>query len=184
MDQNDITQPKQFVLPPNANFDKQEQDDKLTEQSDEDTEIQQLLVPFDKYPKLKKWVQLFTDPKNKQTYGNRTESAMQAYNCKDRIVAASIGYQNFRKLQGLASIFVENKGITIEKLITVLATRAITSENPKWFEMFAEMIGIRDPKGASMIINNVQQNNTIATTVSEEDQKSFNERFKEFVRKQ
>jgi hypothetical protein len=129
---------------------------------------------------LKKWVELFTDPKNKETYGNRTESAMQAYNCKSRHDAGNIGYQNYKKLGGLASVFVENKGITIEKIMTVLATRAITSENPRWFEMFTEMIGIRDPKGASVVINNLQQNNTV-TNVSEEEKESFNEQFRKFV---
>lgn len=181
MEQNDTTLPKQFAMPPSAIIDEQESE-KPIEQNDEDEEVQRLLIPFDKYPKLKKWVQLFTDQDNRETYGNRTESAMQAYNCKDRIVAASIGYQNFRKLQGLASIFVENKGITIEKIITVLATRAITSENPKWFEMFTEMMGIRDPKGASVVINNVQQNNTMITDISDEEKKSFNEQFREWVK--
>ncbi|MGH7204383.1 MAG: hypothetical protein ACREHC_08110, partial [Candidatus Levyibacteriota bacterium] len=141
------------------------------------------LIPFEKYPKLKKWVQLFTDPKNKETYGNRTESAMQAYNCKNRHDAGNIGYQNYKKLGGLASVFVDDKGITIEKLLTVLATRAITSENPKWFEMLTEMIGMRDPKGASVVINNLQQNNT-TLTVSEEEKESFNEKFRKFVMKQ
>lgn len=179
MYQNNTTQPKQFVLPPTASLDKQEPDDKL---ADEEKEVQRLLVPFEKYPKLKRWVQLFTDLNNKETYGNRTESAMQAYNCKDRIVAASIGYQNFRKLQGLASIFVEDKGITVEKLMTVLSTRAIMSENPKWFEMLTEMIGIRDPKGAQVLIQNNIQNNA-QVNVTEEEKADFNKKFREFLMK-
>jgi hypothetical protein len=46
--------------------------------------------------------------------GNASEAAMRAYDCKDRVVAASIGYENLRKLDYVE--FMEAGGVT-DKLL-------------------------------------------------------------------
>lgn len=167
------------VLQPAINTVEQEE----TEESPEEKELKQALIPFERFPKLKKWVGLFLDKSNKATYGNRTESAMQAYDCKDRVSAGNIGYQNYKKLYGLASILADDSGITVDKLINVAGARALTHENPKWFEIYTSMTGIYDPKAPSIVVNNNTQNN-IDVTVNEADTINFNETFKKFVQEQ
>jgi len=50
--------------------------------------------------------------------GNATEAAAQAYDTKDRVSAATIGYQNVRKLQ--MTDHLEKAGVTDEKLAEVI----------------------------------------------------------------
>lgn len=151
--------------------------------TDEEKELQQALIPFKKYPKLKKWTELFLDKSNKATYGNRTESAMQAYDCGNRADAATIGSQNYRKLKGLALNFFEDKGVTVEKLLDVLAARALTSDKAEWWKLAAEVVGIHDPKLPSVVVNNNTQNN-ITVDVNGQEMESFNESFQRFVESQ
>ena len=58
--------------------------------------------------KQSKWLKLYLEN------GNATESAMQVYNCKDREVAATVGWENLRKLD--FSDFLEEAGLT-DKLL-------------------------------------------------------------------
>ena len=55
--------------------------------------------------------------------GNATQSALQAYRCKDEVTAASIGYENLRKLQILRPIriLMDKAGLCEGKLVKVLA---------------------------------------------------------------
>lgn len=159
------------------------QDTAIDEKTPEQKELDQALIPFERYPKLKRWTELFLDKNNKATYGNRTESAMIAYDCKDRVSAGSIGYQNYKKLYGLASILAEDNGVTVDKLINVAAARALSHDNPRWWELYTEMTGLRDPKGAQFVVNNNTQNNT-QINVNEADQVNYNEQFKSFVKSQ
>lgn len=150
------------------------------EPSEEEQELSELIKPFKRFPKLKKWTELFLDKNNPKTYGNRTESAMQAYNCKDRLSASAIGVQNFRKLRGVMAIFADDKGITIDKVIEVTAARALTSDSPEWMKLFTSMTGIYDPKAPQLIVNNNTQNNT-QINIASADQVDFNKAFKDFV---
>lgn len=156
--------------------------DTKTDITTEDKELKQALIPFEKYPKLKKWTELFLDKSNRATYGNRTESAMQAYDCKDRVSAGNIGYQNYKKLYGLASILAEDSGVTVDKLINVAGARALTHENPRWFELYTEMTGIRDPKGAIVINNNMQNNTQI--NINEPEAINHSEKFKDYLKQE
>jgi len=156
---------------------------KNAELSEEEKELQKILIPFKKYPKLKRWAELFLDKSNSKTYGNRTESAVQAgYNCQTRADFSNIGSQNYRRLHGLASILAEDKGMTVEKMISIAAHRAITSENPEWFKLFAAITHVHDPKAPSITINNLQQNN-FNGEVSEAEKENFDAKFKEFLEK-
>ena len=70
--------------------------------------------------------------------GNATEAAMQVYDCKDRVTAASIGYENLRKLQ--ASELMEAIGLTDKQLIQALQlgvrnpVRKVPSKQLKYFD--------------------------------------------------
>lgn len=155
-----------------------------TPTTEEEKELVKELQYFDKYPKLKHWAILFTDKNNKATYGNRTESAMQAYNCNNRITAAAIGSQNFKKLHGLASIFAEDKGITFDKFMETAMARALTSENPRWWEMIATVLGYHDAKNApQVVVNNNTQNNT-NYNLNAPEVVDFNQKFKKFIENQ
>jgi Terminase small subunit len=58
--------------------------------------------------KQRKWIKLYIDS------GNATEAAMQSYDCKDRESAATIGWENLRKLD--YTDFMEAAGVT-DKLL-------------------------------------------------------------------
>lgn len=153
-------------------------------ESQEDKELKAELESLNRYPKLRKWAQLFTDKSNTATYGNRTESAMQAgYNVKDRVSAAQIGAQNFRKLKGLATLFAEDQGVTFNKLMTTISARALTNENPKWTELFMEILGYRDAKGVVVNFNNNTQNNT-QINVNAPEVKDFDKEFKNYLKQE
>lgn len=52
--------------------------------------------------------------------GNSTQAAMEAFDCKDRVTAASVGYETLRKLQIPLRLIMEAKGLSSEKLIEVV----------------------------------------------------------------
>lgn len=63
--------------------------------------------------KQRKWLDLYIKT------GNATEAAMQVYDCKDRETAATIGWENIRKLD--FSELMEESGLTDQLLNTKLA---------------------------------------------------------------
>ena len=58
--------------------------------------------------KQRKWLKLYIE------LGNATEAAMKSYNCKNREVARSIGWENLAKLD--YAMFMEEAGVTDAKL--------------------------------------------------------------------
>lgn len=62
--------------------------------------------------KQRKWLALYVE------LGNATEAAMQVYDCKDRGAAATIGWENMRKLD--TKDLMDAKGLTDDKLFSVL----------------------------------------------------------------
>lgn len=62
--------------------------------------------------KQAKWLDLYIE------LGNATEAAMQSYDCEDRVTAASIGYENLRKLQ--TNEIMESMGLTDKRLYSKL----------------------------------------------------------------
>lgn len=153
---------------------------KEPEETEEQKELREALEPYNRFPKLRRWVEFFTDKNNTKTYGNRTESVIQAgYDVKDRVSASQIGAQNFRKLKGLASIFAEDKQVTFEKLMETALARALTSENKAWWDDIMDLLGYKDLKPA-IVVNNNTQNNTQFNLGSAEV-KDWNAEFKKFL---
>lgn len=62
--------------------------------------------------KQRKWLKAYI------TIGNATRAAIQVYDCKDEVSAASIGYENLRKLQ--IDELLEENGISDQALMQVL----------------------------------------------------------------
>lgn len=150
------------------------------EVSEEEKEISHTLESFERFPKLKKWAELFTNKDNKATYGNRTESAMQAYNCKSRPIAGNIGSQNYKKLHGVASLFAEDRGVTVTSMLEVLAARALSSESAEWWKLAASVFGIHDPKVPQLLVQNNTQINA-SLSVDNPEVIDFNASFKRFL---
>lgn len=156
----------------------------LQELSEEEKQIKDQLAYIKRFPKLKRWIDLFTDKENKfklNTYGKRIESAIHAgYDCQSRADFANIGSQNYKKLYNLAAIFAEDMGVSFDKFMEPAMARAMTSENPRWWEMMAEFLGYKEPKNApsTLIQTNVQTN----VTVNESDKVDFDAAFKEFIK--
>lgn len=49
--------------------------------------------------------------------GNATEAAMQAYNCKDRMVARNVGSENLAKLGNIVRHIMEERGLTLPSMV-------------------------------------------------------------------
>lgn len=153
-----------------------------SEPTEEEQELANALSPFNQSPRLQRWVELFLDKNNKETYGNRTECAMRVYDCKNRAVAATIGSQNFKKLNGVASIFADDKGITFEKLMDVAMARALSAQDSSWWTLVMDMLGYRDLKPAVVVQNNTQNNTQYNLNAPEVV--DFNKNFKKFLESQ
>ena len=156
--------------------------------SGEEKELQQILEKVHAYPKLNKWVTLFLDASNTETWGNRTASALIAYNLdrtdpKQYNTAMCIGYQNYRKLQNVASEYAEQLGFTAGKQIELLIAKAAESTNAKYMQMLLEITGMYNPKQA-MSIQNTQVNNNFNNTnvqITPEEEKQLSREFAEFI---
>ncbi len=153
-----------------------------SELSEEEQEIARLREALNKSPKLSKWLELFLDQSNPKTYGNKTESAMQAYDCKSRHDAGNIGYQNYKKLGGIASMYLETKGVTAGKLLDVAVAKLYESKNgggKEWWETIATLTGVKEPNNAQILVqNNTQVNNY---DLNAPEVKDFNKKFEEFL---
>lgn len=67
--------------------------------------------------KLLLWFKYFLDASNPETYLNNTNSAVAAgYKAKSRECFGSIGAQNFKKLKGLISVWLDENGMSPEAL--------------------------------------------------------------------
>ena len=71
--------------------------------------------------KQSKWLKIYLET------GNATEAAMQVYDCKDRNVASTIGWENLRKLD--YSDFLEEAGIT-DKLLQEKILEGLDASKP------------------------------------------------------
>ena len=153
------------------------------EPDSEETQIAEVKKTYRLTPKFNKWVECFFDKSNKVTYMNRTQSALIAYNLDPKTeygIASSMGYQNFRKLQHVATRVADENGWTFEKFMQVGWLKTLSSESPEWWDRMGDMLGFRELKPAVLVQQNTQ-NNTIVN-VAPEEKKSFNEQFRNFIK--
>ena len=136
------------------------------------TEIVPQTKPVKNYritEKYKRWESLFFDKRNKETYGNATRSALQAYNLDEATqydTASQIGRANISKHQNLIGKFYEKEGVTADKMYKILFDKMLQARNPDlWYSIAGSMgLAVPDYKPVSspqVYINNSQntQNN-------------------------
>lgn len=93
--------------------------------------------------------------------GNSTQAAMEAYDCADRVTAASIGYENLRKLQIPVKSIMEIKGLSIGKLVdTILeGLKAINGAEPDYrtrlgyVQVAGKWLGLEAKDQANILVN-------------------------------
>lgn len=105
--------------------------------------------------KFLKWTELYIRSSNKQVCGNNTETAMRAYNTKNRASAATIGYENMRKLEILLPMVAENLKLTLPRLLNELYEKADDFDK---LERFMVRLGYF-PNEKQLQVNLNQQNN-------------------------
>lgn len=92
--------------------------------------------------KYEKWCQAFLK-KDSPTYGNATQSALAIYKTKSYRNATSIGYQNYRKLQGTGLVFLENQGMGAQYWIDLAAKKAKNGSYEQVVDLM-QRLGIMD----------------------------------------
>lgn len=122
------------------------------------------------------------DRKNDETYGNKTQSALKAYNLdpvKQYHSAGQIGYENYKKLESFASLYLEEKGFTLPKLLDIATARALSTDNKAWWDELMIMTGNKK----AIVPQNVTTNNT-QININAAEAVNFNAKFKEFLEKE
>jgi hypothetical protein len=146
----------------------------VTEQDTDTSEIEQQLQQeahqisetkknYRMTPKFVLWAKLFTDKTNKVTYGNQTQSAMQAYQLDpdtQYYAAGTIGKENYRKLQEVGSRYLESQGITFGKMLDIAVTKMATTDKKEWYDEVAMHMGMptHQPKAQQSLTQNNQYN--------------------------
>lgn len=139
----------------------------------EEGELKALREKWTKYPKLSMWFDLYFDASNKQTFNNRTESAIIAYQLDpndphDRKTAHELGSQNSRKLKLWAIRYYEQTGWNKEKVLDLIANKAVLSNNAKYTLMLAELTDTYEEKPKVTINSQTNINNIVQVTPEEE----------------
>ncbi len=131
--------------------------------------------------KFENWCRYFFDIQNKETYGNKTKSAIRAYNLdpvKDYASAGSMGYQNFNKLQNVGTMYLDSKGITYPRLMDLAVSRMSESKTTAWWDRIMEQGGYKKPKEELQTVTNTQINNY---NINGAEVKDFNKMFNQFI---
>lgn len=150
----------------------------------EATQIETTKKTFKGTPKFNEWCRLFLDKSNEETFGNKTQSALQAYNLDPKSqyhVGGQIGYENFKKLETFASSYADSKGYTVGKLLDHAYLKFLKSDSPEWWDRLMDYFGYRSMKPQVMVQNNTQTNTQI-NVVPEGEQKTFNDQFRDFIK--
>jgi hypothetical protein len=155
-----------------------------TPEQEEASAVEEIKKEYKLTPKFNKWVECFFDKSpDSKTYMNKTQSAIVAYNLDSVTeygIAGSMGYQNFKKLQNVASRIGDEKGWTFEKFMQVGWLNALKSDKPEWWDRMGDMLGFRSMKPQVVVQQNTQNNTLIE--VADGDKKSFNDQFKDFIK--
>lgn len=88
--------------------------------------------------KFEKWVENFFNKQNPETYGNATKSALKVYNTEKINSAATIGKENYRKLQNMRSTIADMEGFGVGEFIKIAIAKAMKGEYKDW-----ESLGIQ-----------------------------------------
>ncbi len=78
------------------------------------------------------WVKYFTDPNNKETHLNATQSALKAYNSTSYSLAGVIGHNNIKKYKTLRLMIADMEGFGIGELIKIGIAKALKGSYRDW----------------------------------------------------
>lgn len=153
----------------------------------ENTDIIEIEKQFNESPRFTRWRELYFDKDNLfklNTFKNRTLSAIHAYELdpndpKQKKYAYKLGSKNARKCKNWAQEYLSELGVTPEKILEVIAAKALNTDNPRYMQLLAEITGVYNPK-AQVVINNNNQNNT-QINISEAEKENFDEQFRKLV---
>lgn len=154
------------------------------EQNKEDAQVEKIKRTYEgKFldsPKFQEWYRLFYDKKNKETFGNSTRSAIQAYNLDEETqysVAGAIGSQNLKKLKNVGRDILLKKGVTYSSMLDIGFNKMLKANNPDLWFMFMEVAGFPVPEfkpvtNATFVMNQVNNqvnNGTMSVTMIQDD---------------
>lgn len=103
---------------------------------------------FTKSPKFQEWYRLFTNKSNKETFGNATQSTIQAYNLDPESqygVARQMGSENLAKLDNAFGEILAKKGVTFGSMVDIGFNKMLKSNSFDSWLMFLEMLGAPVP---------------------------------------
>lgn len=158
--------------------------------SSEDQELQQVREKWYNAPKLSRWFDLYFDASNKETFHQQTRCAEIAYsldptNPVDKKTAYELGSQNSRKLKIYAQRLLEDLGWSREKIIELIAAKAVSSNNSKFVLMLAELGNVYEDKPKNLTQNNIHIDGSSSentdTEVAATERTEFKKSFKDFI---
>lgn len=121
--------------------------------------------------KFDRWVTYFFDKNNKETYLNRTKSALKVYDCKNYHSAGNIGYENWKKLgnwQAILRNYAEEMGVTIPVMFRKALDKYDKTNNPEWMKIAMRMMG------AAEIVEDLRNNQTLIQQNLQVNQNNMN----------
>ena len=89
------------------------------------------------------WVKNFLNVRDKTTFGNRTQSALRAYNLDPETQydsATTIGRENYGKLRNISSQIMEKLGFNFADLMQIGAKKMMEGDYEDW-EKFMTRLG-------------------------------------------
>ncbi len=157
------------------------------EESEEDREVEEVKTRFLNAPRQARWRELYLDADNEfelKTFKNATLSAIQAYGLdssdpKQRQYASELGSRNTRKYKNWAQEYLTSIGTTPEKMLEILADKAINTFQPKYMEIILEIVGLYNRKPSTLVQKNTQNNTHV--NIAEAEKKEFNEAWEKFL---
>lgn len=119
---------------------------------------------YNESPQFLAWVKLVFDRDNKKTFGNFTQAALAAYglngdNQTDYNSAAIIGHKNYKKVNDLASIYLQKKNVSFGLMMDALLAKMAASPSLDSWNVIMDLMGYDRPNKNQIQFNqNVQQN--------------------------
>lgn len=111
-------------------------------------------ILFKETEKFNRWVQCFFDIKNKETYGNSTQSALKVYNTTNYKSASVIGHENLVKLRHLSSTIADQMGYGFADLIKIGLEKMIKGNYDDWDRMMVRLGYFEPEKKIGVAVQN------------------------------
>lgn len=84
--------------------------------------------------RFNKWVELVTDPDNKETFSNGTRAMLVVNPSLTYAGAAHMAWEYKKKLKYMGNLIAEKRGITFEKFFTATWNKFVKSDKEGWWD--------------------------------------------------